>query len=162
VIGVINSSSLAIGDTLSLTGDFTFKPLPQFQPEIFAKLHPKDVGKRKAFDKGVLQLIAEGAIQMLKRPGDERELIFAAVGQLQFEVMQYRLKDEYGVETILTPLPYQSSAWIQGDLATFVPSPSALVVEDRQGRPMALFTSPWDKQYAIRQNPKHQLIDVAV
>ena len=162
VIGVINPGVFAIGDTLSLTGGFTFKPLPQFQPEIFAKLYPKDVGKRKAFDKGVLQLIAEGAIQLLKRPGDEREFIFAAVGQLQFEVMQYRLKDEYGVETVLTPLPYQCSAWIVGDAASFVPSPSAQVVVDRQGRLMALFTSVWDKQYTIRQNPKHQLIDVAM
>ena len=67
---------------------------------------PKDIGKRKSFDKGVLQLTDEGAIQLL-RPNDlSGDLIFAAVGQLQFEVMQYRLKDEYGVETLVTPLPY--------------------------------------------------------
>jgi len=160
VIGVINPGVFAIGDTLSLTGGFNFKPLPQFQPEIFAKLHPKDVGKRKAFDKGILQLTQEGAIQLLQIV--DREYIFAAVGQLQFEVMQYRLKDEYGVETILTPLPYQCSAWIIGDIGTFKPSTSALLVQDRQGRPMILCTSPWDKQYNIKQNPNHQLVDVAM
>lgn len=162
VIGVINPGVFTIGDTISLTGGFNYKPLPQFQPEIFAKLMPKDVSKRKSFDKGVLQLIDEGAIQMLKSIDREGELIFAAVGQLQFEVMQYRLRDEYGVETILTPLPYQSSAWIIGDIKTFEKSTSLLLVQDRHGNPMALFKSPWDKQYSQKQNPHHQLVDVLV
>jgi peptide chain release factor 3 len=162
VIGVINPSLFAIGDTLSITGGFNFKPLPQFQPEIFARLHPKDVGKRKSFDKGCLQLIEEGAIQMLRSIEHENDIIFAAVGQLQFEVMQYRLKDEYGAETVVTRLPYDCSAWILGDLATFAKTTSSVVVQDRLGRPIALFPSQWDKQYAIRQNPKHQLVDVLV
>lgn len=162
VIGVINPGLFRIGDTLSLTGGFNFKPLPQFQPEIFAKLRPIDVGRRKAFDKGILQLIDEGAIQLLKRPEEEGEWIFGAVGQLQFEVMQYRLEDEYGVKTQLTPLPYQCSAWIQGDIKKFNRSSSSLLVEDLQGRPMILFTTPWDKQYCSRQNPDHELIDVAI
>jgi peptide chain release factor 3 len=160
VIGVINPGLFAIGDTLSLTGGFNFKPLPQFQPEIFAKLYPKDVGKRKSFDKGVIQLTDEGAIQLLYSYEREGELIFAAVGKLQFEVMQYRLRDEYGVETILTPLPYQCSAWILGDMKTFEKTSTCLVVKDRRDRPMALFTSPWEKQYCIKQNPHHQFVDV--
>lgn len=162
IIGVINPSLFAIGDTISITGGFNFKPLPQFQPEIFAKLHPKDVGKRKSFDKGILQLVDEGAIQLLRAYEQEGELIFAAVGQLQFEVMQYRLKDEYGVETVLSLLPYQCSAWILGDLKTYKKSSSSIIVTDRQGRPMALFTSQWDKQYCIKQNPQHELVDVLV
>lgn len=162
IIGVINPSLFAIGDTLSVTGGFNFKPLPQFQPEIFAKLHPKDVGKRKSFDKGVLQLVDEGAIQLLRSHEQEGELIFAAVGQLQFEVMQYRLKDEYGVETVLSLLPYQCSAWIIGDLKTYKKSSSSVIVTDRQGRPMGLFTSQWDKQYCIKQNHHHELVDVLV
>lgn len=162
VIGVINPAFFSIGDTISVTGGFNYKPLPQFQPEIFAQLNPKDVGKRKSFDKGVLQLIDEGAIQMLKSIQRDGELIFAAVGQLQFEVMQYRLKDEYGVDTNLSLLPYQCSAWIIGDMKSFVGSTSSIVVEDRQGRPMALFNSQWEKQYIIKQNPNHQLVDVLV
>lgn len=162
VIGVINPSLFAIGDTLSITGGFNFKPLPQFQPEIFARLHPKDVSKRKAFDKGIEQLTNEGAIQLLRGYEREGDLIFAAVGQLQFEVMQYRLKDEYGVETVLSSLPYQCSAWIIGDLSTFDKASSALIVQDKQRRPMVLFTSQWEKQYSMRQNPKHQLVDVLV
>ena len=162
IIGVINPSTFAIGDTVSLTGGFVFKPLPQFQPEIFARLQPKDIGKRKAFDKGILQLIDEGAVQMLRARHDENELIFAAVGQLQFEVMQYRLKDEYGVETALSPLPYHCSAWILGDLKTFSKPTNAALVNDRQGRPMVLFTSQWEKQYCMKQNSNHELVDVLV
>jgi peptide chain release factor 3 len=162
IIGVINPSIFSIGDTLSLTGGFNYKPLPQFQPEIFARLNPKDVGKRKSFDKGVLQLISEGAIQLLRSYEYESDLIFAAVGQLQFEVIQYRLKDEYNVETLFTPLPYTSSAWIKGDITTFVKPTSAIIVLDKGNNPMALFTTQWEKQYCAKQNPSHELVDVFV
>lgn len=162
IIGVINPGLFAIGDTISLTGGFNFKPLPQFQPEIFARLHPKDVGKRKSFDKGVLQLTEEGAIQLLRSSEREGDIVFAAVGKLQFEVMQYRLKDEYGVETVLSLLPYQCSAWILGDTKTFSKTTSSMLIQDRQGRPMILFTSQWDKQYCVKQNPNHTLVDVLV
>ncbi len=159
VIGVINPGVFAVGDTISLTGGFNFKPLPQFQPEIFARVTPRDVGKRKSFDKGVIQLTEEGAIQLL-RPYDEGENIYAAVGQLQFEVMQYRLLDEYGVDTRLTTLPYKCSGWLIGDLATFQKTSHALLVRDRWDRPMVLFAEQWEKEYAMKQNPNHQLIDI--
>jgi peptide chain release factor 3 len=162
IIGVINPSLFAIGDTISVSGGFNFKPLPQFQPEIFARIYPKDMGKRKAFDKGVQQLVSEGAIQMLKPYERSGDLIFAAVGKLQFEVMQYRLKDEYGVDTTFNLMPFQCSAWIIGDMKTFSKSTESMLVEDVQGRPLALFTSNWDKQYNIRENPSHQLVDVLV
>lgn len=160
IIGVINPGVFAIGDTISLTGGFNFKPLPQFQPEIFARIYPKDVGKRKAFDKGILQLTEEGAIQLLTTLDLSGDLIFAAVGQLQFEVTQYRLKDEYGVDTTLSPLPYHCSAWLLGDLKTFKKTTNALVVQDRFDRPIVLFGEVWEKQYAAKQNPEHQLIDI--
>lgn len=160
IIGVINPGVFAIGDTISLSGDFNFKPLPQFQPEIFARVYPKDIGKRKSFDKGVLQLMDEGAIQLLRSLDENGDLIYGAVGQLQFEVMQYRLKDEYGVETVVSNLPYKCSAWLIGDIKTFKKTTSALVVEDRLHRPMVLFGDPWEKQYAMKQNPDHQLADI--
>lgn len=162
VIGVINPGLFAIGDTISVTGGFNFKPLPQFQPEIFARLYPKDVGKRKAFDKGIQQLTSEGAIQLLHTYEREGDYIFAAVGKLQFEVMQYRLKDEYGVETILTPLPYQCSAWMIGNIETLNKTTSLLLVQDSRRNPMVLFTSQWEKQYCMKQNPNHQFVDVLV
>lgn len=160
VIGVINPGVFAIGDTISLRGDGNFAPLPQFQPEIFAKITPKDIGKRKAFDKGINQLLEEGAIQQLLPMDSYGESIFAAVGQLQFEVMQYRLKDEYGVETVYTALPYSCSGWLIGDLASFKKPSTALIVKDRQERPMVLFGEIWEKQYAATQNPEHKLVEI--
>ena len=131
ILGVINPGVFAIGDTISLTGGFNFKPLPQFQPEIFARVQPKDIGKRKSFDKGILQLGNEGAIRLFTPYDMSGDIIFGAVGQLQFEVMQYRLKDEYGVDTLLTPLPYNCSGWLIGDLTTFKKTTTALIVKDR-------------------------------
>lgn len=160
ILGVINPGVFAVGDTISVTGGFNFKPLPQFQPEIFAKINPKDVGKRKSFDKGILQLTEEGAIQLMTSEEYSGDLIFGAVGQLQFEVLQYRLRDEYNVETILTPLPYQCSAWLLGDLKTFKKTTTSQVVRDRFARPMVLFSEQWEKQYAMKQNPDHQLVDM--
>lgn len=160
IIGVINPGVFSVGDTISAKGGFNFKPMPQFQPEIFAHVSPRDIGKRKSFDKGVYQLTEEGAIQLLKPYEYGAELIFAAVGQLQFEVMQYRLKDEYGVDTIVSPLPYKCSAWLIGDLKAFQKPSNSLIVQDRYERPIALFTEQWEKQYAAKQNPNHQLLDI--
>lgn len=160
VIGVINPGVFHIGDTISATGGFNFKALPQFQPEIFAKVTAKDIGKRKSFDKGVKQLSQEGTIQLLMPYEYTGDVMFAAVGQLQFEVLQYRLQDEYGVETLITPLPYQCSAWIVGDMQAFQKTSQCLLVKDAHGRPMALFGSVWEKDYAMKKNPDHKFLDL--
>lgn len=160
VMGVINPGLFHIGDTVSLTGGFDFKPLPQFQPETFATVTAKDISKRKAFDKGIRQLAEEGAIQILSTEDKFENLIFGAAGKLQFEVMQYRLKDEYQVETTLTQLPYQCSSWIEGNIATYKIFFGSPLVKDRYGRHMGLFNSPWEKQYASQQNPDHRFIDI--
>src|SRR4029079_6489907 len=131
IIGIINPGTFAIGDTISLTDGFNFKPLPQFQPEMFARIHPTDVGKRKAFDKGMMQMAQEGTMQIL-RSLSELESFVAAVGRLQFDVLQYRLRQEYRVETVLTPLPFECSAWLFGDPSTFRLPMDALIVKDRQ------------------------------
>jgi len=148
-----------MGDTISLTGGFNFKPLPQFQPEIFAKISPKDISKRKSFDKGILQLAEEGAIQVLFPYNTYGDPVFGAVGQLQFEVMQYRLKDEYHVETLFNILPFKCSCWLIGDSATFEKGTTSLLVKDRFDRLMVLFNSQWEKDYVIKQNPQHKLLD---
>jgi peptide chain release factor 3 len=160
IIGVINPGNFRIGDTLSLTQDFDFKPLPQFQPEVFARVAPSDVGKRKAFDKGVKQLVEEGAIHILFGEDQWSEPIYAVVGKLQLEVMQYRLLDEYRVETTLSLLPYQCSAWIIGDMNTYYRPHNSIVVKDCEGRSMALFNTQWEEQFAIQKNPNHQLVDI--
>ncbi len=160
VVGVINPGTFAIGDTISLTGGFNFKPLPSFQPEIFARVRPKDVTKRKSFDKGVEQMTAEGTVQMLKS-WDEMEFFVAAVGRLQFDVLQYRLKAEYGVESDLELLPYTCSAWLIGDPDSFDPPVQVLKTKDKQNRPVVLFRTPWDKDYTAKKCPNHNLVDMA-
>ncbi len=160
VVGVINPGLFAIGDTISLEGGFNFKPLPSFQPEIFARVRPKDVGKRKSFDKGVQQMTDEGTVQMLKS-WDELEFFVAAVGRLQFDVLQYRLKAEYGVETDLELLPFQCSAWLIGNPDTFDAPVAILKTRDRLNRPVVLFKTSWDKDYTIKKCPDHQLVDMA-
>ncbi len=162
VIGVISPGNLQIGDTLTTKGGMSFESLPQFQPEHFARIDPVDMTKRKSLDKGLEQLAGEGAVQMLWEYGDRSSYpILAAVGRLQFEVMQYRLRDEYSVEVRLAPMPYKCSAWLKGDVSSFDKPSTSRLVEDRFGRPMLLFQSPWEKDFAAKKNPDHELTDFA-
>ncbi len=160
IVGVINPGVFSIGDTLSQDGGFNFKPLPQFQPEIFAQLRPKDVTKRKTFDKGLKQMTEEGTAQLLRRWND-MDYYVAAVGRLQFDVLQYRLKNEYGADTQLELLPYQTSAWLIGDPETFDPPVQIVKTRDRLDRPVILFKSQWEKEYTQRKCPNHKLVDMA-
>jgi peptide chain release factor 3 len=159
IIGIINPGVFAIGDTVSLTGGFNFKPLPQFQPEIFARLRPADVGKRKAFDKGLSQMAQEGTVQIMKSLTDQEALI-AAVGRLQFDVLQYRLRHEYRVETILDTLPFSCSAWLDGDPATFKAPSASMMVKDQRDRVVVLFGDQLMKTIARDRNPDHTLRDM--
>lgn len=162
VIGIVNTAGLAIGDTVSHKGGFEYKKLPYFQPELFARVVPKDLGKRKAIDKGLEQLSAEGTIQLMYEFNDTFSYPFlAAVGRLQFEVLQHRLRDEYKVDTRLDTLPYTCSAWIKGDASTFKVPFNSKLVQDCFDRPMVLFSNPWEKDYARKENPDHELLDYA-
>ena len=159
IIGIINPGVFAIGDTVSLTGGFNFKPLPQFQPEIFARLRPTDVGKRKAFDKGLSQMAQEGTVQIMRSLNDQEALI-AAVGRLQFDVLQYRLRHEYRVETILDALPFTCSAWLDGDPSTFKSPSASMMVKDQRDRVVVLFGDQLMKTIARDRNPDHVLRDM--
>ncbi len=159
IIGIINPGIFAIGDTISMTGGFNFKPLPQFQPEIFARIRPTDVGKRKAFDKGMEQMAQEGTVQIM-RSLNELESLVAAVGRLQFDVLQYRLRHEYRVETVLDALPFSCSAWLEGDPATFKGPSASMVVKDQRGRVVVLFGDQLMKTIARDRNPQHTLRDM--
>jgi peptide chain release factor 3 len=160
IIGVVNPGLFFIGNTVSLTGGFDFKPLPQFQPEVFANVTPKDVSKRKAFDKGIKQLAEEGVIQLLYPEDGLDNVIYGAVGKLQFEVIQYRLIDEYQTDTHIHFLPHQCSAWIIGDISTYKQPYNSYLVKDRFGAVMGLFHSQWEKNYAAQENPGLKFSDI--
>ena len=159
IIGIINPGLFAIGDTISVGGGFNFKPLPQFQPEIFARIRPSDVGKRKSFDKGMEQMAQEGTVQILRSLNDLESLV-AAVGRLQFDVLQYRLREEYRVETVLDVLSYSCSAWLEGDVATFRLPSNSMIVKDHRGRIVVLFADQLMKNIARDRNPDHVLKDM--
>ncbi len=162
VIGVINTNGLAIGDTISIKGGFEYKPLPKFQPELFARISPVDLGKRKQIDRGMEQLAAEGTVQLIREFRDTYSYPYvAAVGRLQFEVLQHRLEEEYGVPTKLEMLPFSCSCWLVGQPDTFKLPFGAKLAQDNAERPMVLFSSTWEKDYARRENPDHQLLDHA-
>lgn len=159
IIGIINPGLFAIGDTISTTGGFNFKPLPQFQPEIFARIRPIDVGKRKPFDKGMWQMAQEGTVQIMHSLHDQEPLV-AAVGRLQFDVLQYRLRSEYRVETMLDQLPFTCSAWLDGDPATFKAPSASMIVKDQRDRIVVLFGDQLMKSIARDRNPGHTLRDM--
>lgn len=158
VIGVINPGVFSIGDTVSIEGGFDYLPMPAFPPEVVAQIRPKDVLKHKSFDKGLKQLCEEGTVQMLKQyENPDGTPYVAAVGKLQFDVLQYRLQDEYNVETILDHLPYQESAWLIGDPKTLRKPQGAALALDKQGRVVILFTGAWERKFVLERNPEVQL-----
>jgi peptide chain release factor 3 len=157
VLGLANPGSFAIGDTLCDGEGITYEPIPAFEPEHFALVRSIDTGAYKSFQKGIAQLKEEGAIQVMYAYGQTHtEPILAAVGQLQFEVVKYRLESEYNVKTIFTTLPYGLARRVIGETATIaaatLPS-NAKLVEDLDGHPLALFESEWSLKLGQDWNP---------
>ena len=163
VVGLFDPGELRIGDTLFVKDRVEYQGIPRFAPEHFARVKLKDPMRRKHLSAGLSQLSAEGAIQLFIRPelGDQDPYL-GAVGQLQFEVLLHRLENEYGVKSVLDACPFRLARWIVGDagLAWMKARRDYTIVEDRHGRPVVLSDSPWPLQYAIRENPGTQLLEV--
>ncbi len=164
IVGLVNPGEFRLGDTLCQGPALNFEPLPEFAPEHFARLRCPDTSRRKQFDKGLKQLIEEGAIQTFLRPGaGKTEMILAAVGELQLDVLRFRLESEYGARTTLERLPFKLVRWIQGGTSgeprLRLPY-SAKEVRDRHGRWAVLFGSEWDVQHSGRENPDIQFSEV--
>lgn len=147
IIGLYDTGNLQIGDTIYEGKEAVrFEDLPQFTPELFMKVTPKNVMKQKSFYKGIQQLVQEGAIQLYKTYHTE-EFILGAVGQLQFEVFQYRLKNEYNSEVEMTPMGSKIARWISPeDLDVNMSSSRNLLCRDRFDHPVFLF----ENQFALR------------
>ena len=152
VIGVINPGMFTIGDTVSETNLGAFAPLPRFSPEHFAMLRANRADKYKQFLKGLTQIEEEGAIQLFYPVSSgRREPIMAAVGALQFDVVQFRLLAEYTVETAMEGLSFSAVRWVTGDgaeIAAIGTGRGRMRAEDRDARPVILFSTPWDLRYA--------------
>ena len=114
IIGIHNHGTVAIGDTFTQGEALTFTGIPNFAPEIFRRVVLKDPLKAKALNKGLAQLCEEGATQLFK-PLRNNDLILGAVGLLQFDVVAFRLKEEYGVDCVFDSIPVATARWVEGD-----------------------------------------------
>ena len=164
IIGVFDPGHFRIGDTLISTNRrFKFDPIPVFPPENFAKVMPKDSMKRKQFLKGIEQLSEEGAVQLYKQPDIGTETyVMGVVGVLQFDVLEYRLKGEYGVDIIRTPLNYRLARWVKSDAEDFdyhdlTLTSTSMLVLDRDDEPVVLFESEWAVDWAVDHNKEMKL-----
>jgi peptide chain release factor 3 len=155
VIGLFDTGNFKIGDTLTEGEDFYFTGIPSFSPELFKELVNKDPMKTKQLEKGIRQLTDEGVAQLFTQHGGNRKII-GCVGDLQFEVIQYRLLQEYGASCQFNTLPFYKACWITGDkedLENFIRFKLANVVEDKDGNPVYLAQSEWFLNTEIANNP---------
>ena len=156
-----------IGDTIcEASHPVQFPPIPTFTPDYFARVTQVNTLKRKQFVKGMQELAQEGAIQIYRRPGFGMEsVIVGVVGVLQLDVLEQRLKSEYGVEVRREGLPYTAIRWIENkpdeiDVAALNLTGDTLRVEDMRGNKLLLFTSPWNINWATERNPGLRLSEV--
>ena len=167
IVGLFDPGIFSIGDTVCAGKTHVRYPaIPTFAPEIFARITQVNTLKRKQFVKGMEELAQEGAIQIFREPGFGMEsVIVGVVGVLQLEVLEQRLKSEYGVEVRRQPLPYSDIRWIMNDPDTVnIPALNVtrdtLRVEDMRGKNLLLFTSPWNVNWAVERNPDLILSEV--
>ncbi|CEQ26128.1 peptide chain release factor 3 [Paraclostridium sordellii] len=157
IIGIHDPGIFNIGDTLSeKQSNLQYTNIPQFAPEHFMRVSTKNALKRKQFVKGLTQLAEEGAIQVYRQPnGGMEELIIGVVGVLQFEVLEYRLKQEYNVEILMNPLSYRYVRWIENDLSKFGKlsmTMDTLLVEDKNRNPVLLLENEWTIRHLLERN----------
>ena len=158
IIGVFDPGIFSIGDTLCMPREqFQYEGIPTFAPEHFAKVRQMDTMKRKQFVKGITQIAQEGAIQIFQEfnTGME-EIIVGVVGVLQFDVLKYRLENEYNVEIRLETLPYEHIRWIENrelDLAKLTGTSDMKKIKDLKGNALLLFINAWSIGMTLDRNP---------
>ncbi|AJY73811.1 peptide chain release factor 3 [Paenibacillus beijingensis] len=162
IIGLFDPGIFRIGDSLSQGASVEFDELPTFSPEIFAKVTVKNALKHKQYQKGIDQLTEEGTIQVFQTTGSFDETILGVVGQLQFEVFEYRMRAEYGVEIQLHRMSFQFARWIVDDKID--PSKfriNSTLVKDKKGNYVALFENEYAMRTAMDKNPTSKFLEMA-
>ncbi|MEL7419711.1 MAG: peptide chain release factor 3 [Cyanobacteria bacterium J06555_3] len=161
IIGLNNPGVFAIGDTIYNGKKIEYEGIPCFSPEIFAYLKNPNPSKFKQFQKGIKELREEGAVQIMYSTDEfKRDPILAAVGQLQIEVVQFRLQNEYNVETRTEPLPYSVARWVHGGWDALEKAGrifNAISVKDNWGRPVLLFKNEWNLRQTEQDQPELEL-----
>lgn len=165
IIGVFDPGIFSIGDTLCPSDNkFLFEPMPAFSPEYFARIRPVDTMKRKQFVKGISQIAQEGAIQVYREDyAGMEEIIAGVVGVLQFEVLEYRLKNEYGVEIKMDRLPYKYVRWIEKsdvEVSALSITSDSKKLKDLKDRDILIFSNDWGISWALEHNKNLVLSDI--
>ena len=165
IIGIFDPGIFSIGDTLELSSKkFRYEGIPTFAPEHFARVRQMDTMKRKQFVKGISQIAQEGAIQIFQEynTGME-EIIVGVVGVLQFEVLSFRLKNEYNVEIKLDQLPYGYIRWVENytevDIDHIQGTSDMKIVKDLKDRPLLLFAHEWSVGMVLERNKELKLTE---
>jgi len=156
VVGLYDTGNFKIGDTLTEGKDFMFRGVPSFSPELFKELVNKDPMKSKQLEKGINQLTDEGVAQLfVKEIGNQR--IVGVVGELQFDVIQYRLEHEYGASCVFKPLKFHKACWLtstnKAKLKEFVRLKYNEIVLDKDGNYVFLAPSSWILNLEKQDNP---------
>ena len=158
IIGLYDTGNFQIGDTIYAGKQpAQFEKLPQFTPELFMGVSAKNVMKQKSFHKGIQQLVQEGAVQLYTNytTGD---YILGAVGQLQFEVFQFRMQNEYNSEVVMQPMGKKIARWINPEqLDEKMSSSRNLLVKDRAGQPLFLFENQFAERWFKGKYPDVEL-----
>ena len=158
IIGIFDPGIYSIGDTLTTSKQrFAFEGIPTFAPEHFARVRLVDSMKRKQFVKGVTQIAQEGAIQIFQEyKGGMEEIIVGVVGVLQFDVLKFRLENEYNVEIRLENLPYEHIRWIENkdevDVDRISGTSDMKKVIDMKGNPLLVFVNEWSIGMTLDRN----------
>ena len=163
VIGLVGHSEFGIGDTLTEDPAIVYREIPRFPPECFAYLHNPNTGKFKQFRQGIEQLLQEGVVQVFElRDSVQKIPLLAAVGPLQFEVVQFRLQSEYGAESQLENASWTVFKWLapDSDVKALKFPTGCRLAYDGAGQPGVLFPSAWTQRYFGETNPGAALLDL--
>ena len=156
VVGLFDTGNFKIGDTLTEGEDLFFTGIPSFSPEIFKEVVNKDPMKTKQLEKGLLQLTDEGVAQLFTQFGGNKKII-GCVGELQFEVIQYRLLHEYGASVVFNSMPFYKACWITSNdpkkLEEFTRFKSSNIATDKDGHLVYLAQSEWYLNTERTNNP---------
>ena len=162
VVGLVGHSDFRIGDTLAEDCSLVYDEIPRFTPECFAWLHSPSTAQFKRFREGLEQLLQEGVVQSFQlKNSSQRVPLLGAVGPLQFEVVQYRLQNEYGAQSRLEQAPWKILRWAATEDgasvdASVLPT-GARSACDATGEPVVLFPDEWSCNFFAQRNPKIRL-----
>ncbi|MCO6483746.1 MAG: peptide chain release factor 3 [Flavobacteriales bacterium] len=157
VIGLYDTGNFKIGDTLTAGASFNFRGIPSFSPELFRELVNLDPMRSKQLEKGIRQLTDEGVAQLFtQQPGNKK--IVGCVGELQFDVIRYRLEHEYGAQCAFQAIQAHKACWITSDdpaaLENFIRIKTTQVVSDKDGNPVFMAPSAYMLDLEQRNNPE--------